>query len=111
MTKEETWATLVALSAVQGESTETEWKLRKVNLSGADIRGANLADTTLAGSILIKTDLTQSSLSGACIDNATISEWVIKDVTCSHTREAKSAITIVRASGIRKEVHAYANDG
>jgi uncharacterized protein YjbI with pentapeptide repeats len=51
-------------------------------------------DATLAGSILIETDLTQSNLSGACIDNATISEWVIKDVTCSHTREAKSGITV-----------------
>jgi len=34
--------------------------------------------------------LTGANLSGACIDNANLSGWVIKDVTCSHILEAKS---------------------
>jgi len=64
--------------------------LTGADLTDADLTGANLTDATLTASVLIKTDLTKANLSGACIDNANISEWVIKDVTCSHTIQAKS---------------------
>ncbi|HME46063.1 MAG TPA: pentapeptide repeat-containing protein [Syntrophorhabdales bacterium] len=165
MTKEETWATLVALGVVEGKSTQTGWNLHEAdlsevdlseadlrgadlsgadligahlrgadlsgadlsganlrvaylrradlsqadlheadltlaylagasligaNLGGADLHGANLTDADLTASVLIKTDLTKANLSGACIDDANISEWVIKDVTCSYIIEAKS---------------------
>jgi len=130
MTKEETWATLVALGVVEGKSTQTGWNLHEANLSetdlsgadlsgadlseadlsgahlrGADLSGANLSganlheadlrradltDATLTAAVLIKTDLTKANLSGACIDDANVSGWIIKDVTCSHIIEAKS---------------------
>jgi len=115
MTKEETWATLVALGVVEGKSAQTGWNLHQANLSEADLtlaylagvslseanlheadfgradlRRADLTDATLTASVLIKTDLTGANLSGACIDNANISGWVIRDVICSHIIEAKS---------------------
>ena len=95
MTKEETWAALVALGVVEGKSTQTGWylheaNLRRANLSGADLHEADLTDATLIASVLIKADLTRANLSGACIDNADIFGWVIKDVTHSHRIGAKS---------------------
>jgi uncharacterized protein YjbI with pentapeptide repeats len=110
MTREETWATLVALGVVEGKSTQTGWNfheadlrevdlrlaylaevsLTRANLSQANLREADLTGATLTASVLTKTDLTKANLSGACIDDANISGWVIKDVTCSHIIEAKS---------------------
>ena len=60
------------------------------NLSGANLHEADLTDATLTAAVLIKTDLTKANLSGACIDDANVSGWIIKDVTCSHIIEAKS---------------------
>src|SRR5271157_5545910 len=78
------------IGAHLGEADLTGADLTEADLTDADLTGANLTDATLTASVLIKTDLTKANLSGACIDNANISEWVIKDVTCSHTIQAKS---------------------
>jgi hypothetical protein len=43
MIKKEILATLVAFSALQGKSTETEWKLREVNLIEADLSGDDIS--------------------------------------------------------------------
>ena len=64
--------------------------LSGANLHEADLRRANLTDATLTASVLIKADLTKANLSGVCIDDANVSGWIIKDVTCSHIIEAKS---------------------
>ena len=64
--------------------------LSRADLSGANLHEADLTDATLTAAVLIKTDLTKANLSGACIDDANVSGWIIKDVTCSHIIEAKS---------------------
>ncbi len=52
MTKEETWAKLVALGVVEGKSTQTGWNLHEANLSEADLSGADLSGAHLSGAHL-----------------------------------------------------------
>ena len=70
MTKEETWATLVASGVAEGKSTRTQWNLREANLSeadlgGADLSGADLRGTNLSGANLREGYFSQADFSGA----------------------------------------------
>ena len=50
MTKRETWELLVALGAVEEESTQTAWNLRQADLSEADLSEADLSEVDLTDS-------------------------------------------------------------
>jgi uncharacterized protein YjbI with pentapeptide repeats len=65
MTKEETWAVLVALGVVVGRSTQTGWNLHEANLSEVDLSEADLSGAHLRG-----TDLSGANLSGANLREA-----------------------------------------
>ena len=68
MTKEQTWARLVQLSAVAGEIPKNRW-----NLSGANLSGANLSEVYLLGANLIEANLIEANLSGAHLLGAYLS--------------------------------------
>jgi hypothetical protein len=74
MTKEETWAILVVLGVVEGESTETEWNLHDANLGEADLTEANLSEANLRGANFSGADLGGADLSGADLGGADLSE-------------------------------------
>lgn len=66
-----------------------EADLRQADLSFADLSFASLtnsllSDTALIMTTLVKTNLSNSDISGAYFDAANLSEWVIKDIKCTH---------------------------
>jgi uncharacterized protein YjbI with pentapeptide repeats len=65
--------------AVLSGADVREGNLEKANLNSANLRNAILTSTRLVGA-----DLTGADLSGACLDHAITSEWIIRDVRCTH---------------------------
>ncbi len=76
MTKEETWATLVASGVVEEKSSQTEtgWNLHEANLSHLDLSGADLSGVDLRGADLSGANLTDANLSGAYLREAYLHE-------------------------------------
>ena len=75
-------ATLVGADAKDAHVVGAD--LQGTNLRTANMAGANLRDSTLRSAVLARTDLHGANLSGVCLDDAVLSGWTIKGVTCTH---------------------------
>jgi uncharacterized protein YjbI with pentapeptide repeats len=99
MTKEQTWARLVQLSAVAGEIPKNRWNLSGANLSGAnllraDLGEAHLSEANLSEAYLLGADLSRADLSGANLHEADLT-----DATLTASVLIKTDLTKARLSG------------
>lgn len=69
------------------------------NLEKANLRSANLAGANLDNASLVGADFVGADLSGAFLDHANTSEWILRDVKCTHLIRGEHKETVRFAPG------------
>ena len=98
MTREETWAMLVALGVVEGKSTQTGWNLHGADLHGADLHGADLTETylrdaNLRGAYLRDANLRLAYLAEASLTRANLSRANLREADLTNATLTASVLT------------------
>jgi uncharacterized protein YjbI with pentapeptide repeats len=106
MTREETWAMLVALGVVEGKSTQTGW-----NLHGADLHGADLHGADLHGADLGEGDLSGADLHGADLHGADLTETYLRDANLrgAYLRDANLRLAYLAEASLTRANLSRAN--